>query len=340
MEHILLTMNTHPEDEITSTLEAGMLPDLDFFRPNEKFTTWAKNAIHMRYHQIMDIGAGSGLMTKTLQDLGLAATGFDIIRRPEPHTMIQVLERDMICTLVKKMPESAVMIIARPCHSGFAQQYFKLQLKFCYRLFAYYIGLPRNVEQDLPDMSYEIIETDVGEDGENIYQVYGVKEDMKDLFTLKNRAGVYEWDEDEESYISVRETALMPSGMKAQGEVREAYMGMRGTFQRAPALSNIINEPRSPERDCGWIDPAGHIYLVSYQNHAEFIFDYVFLDTTDGSINDWVKVWPEDTTSTRWCRENFEDPNPAQIRALRKFNIKFKRERIGKLVAPSRKGGY
>lgn len=332
-------------EETRAILQSGMLPDLDFFKPNENFKNWLSSCIHLRYHPIVEVGAGGGLLSKLMLDEGFKVTPLDIYARPNPHTLVQVASEELIIQLVKDLPKNAGMFIARPCHSGFAERFFKLHLKFCNQLFAYYIGLPRNVSGDLPDMSYEIVAENVGEDGENVYQVYGKKTDCTNLYTLKTRAGVYEFDEANEEFVSVRETGLMTAGLRVSNwdvDVREAYIGMRYTYQRPPKLENILTD-----KSCGWIDPEGNYYKVPYTRHSEFIYNYLYLDESK-DITGWVKVWPPGTNDydLRWykeCRVKDEDfePNGKQLRVMREvFGIDHQVGIYREALLPSRSDKY
>jgi len=319
-------------------LQAGMMPDLDFFVPNENFKAWLSTCVHLRYHPVLDIGAGSGLMTKTLQDEGFACTGLDIMRRPEPHTMIQVVQDETIVQLVKDCTENTSIFIARPCHSGFAERFFKLHLKFCNRLFAYYIGLEKNVELDLPDMSYEIVARDVGESGEHVYQVYGTKSDCRNLYKLATWAGVYELDDEMNEFVSVDEGNI-PAGIRRDGdqEVLTSYIGMRYTFQRP----RLIDELETTQ-DCGWIDPNGRFYRVPYTRHSEFIYQFLFMDEAR-DMEGWVKVWPPGANDNdlRWYREGDDfEPTPKQLRVMKKeFGVIHKRGYQDGPVLPTRSSG-
>ena len=107
-------------------------------------------------------------------------------------------------------------------------------------------------------MSYEIVAKDVGESGENVYQVYGTKRDCKNFYVLSTWAGIYEFDEDAQEFVSVDEGNI-PSGIRRSSneKVERSYIGMRYTFQRAPKLSDFATD-----QDCGWIDPKGRIYRI------------------------------------------------------------------------------
>lgn len=327
-----------PEDEEFPSLDG--LPALDFFRPNENFTKWLDSSIHLRYQPIFEIGAGQGLALKHMQDAGLNATGLDLFQRPDTHTLVQVASEEIIHKVVTAAPSRMVMMICRPCHSGFAQTYFKLQLKFHHRTFAYYIGLRRNLELDLPDMSVELVAEDVGEDGECIWQVLCTRADARDLYTLETRAGVYEFDEDTGEYVSTDEQWGIPKGMRvpASTGVRERFLGYRNTYQRPLPLESIERE----DCDCGWIDPQGRVYKIPYTQHSAFIYQWLHLDESK-DVEGWVKVWPENANDNglRFYREGEEfEPSDVQIRALRRaFGIKYRREPVGELRMPTRSDG-
>lgn len=322
-------------------IDIGELAATDFFVPNDNFVNWLNSCLHLRYHPILDIGAGSGLMTKTISDNGFSVTGLDIHRRSSTHTMVQVVPDDIITDIVDKTTQGTGLFIARPCHSGFAQDYFKRHLSKD-RLFAYYVGLEKNIEIDLPEMSYGIVAEDVGNDGENVYQVYGTKTDCKNLYTLQTWAGVYEWDSDNEEFVSADEKFGIPIGIsrKSDCEVREAYIGVKYTYQRPPSIDKI-----KTTHDCGWIDPNGNHFRVPYTRHSEFIYDFLYLDETK-DIDGWVKVWPKGVNDydLRWSRQGDEyEPSSIQNRVMKnEFGVDHQRYISAPtgLIKPTRKGGF
>lgn len=329
------------EEEIEEkTAGVDFLPALDFFRPNDNFTAWLDDAIHIRYNPVFEIGAGCGLALKHMQDCGINSTGLDILNREERHTLVQVASQEIIHEVLKKASSNMVMMICRPCHSGFAQDYFKLHLKFHGRFFAYYIGLEKNVEDDLHDMSYEKVAENVGEDGENIYQVFCTKKDAKNLYTLTTRGGVYEFDEKKDEFVSTDEHWIIPKGMRVPSnrtDVRECFLGYRYICQRPRKLKDIAGD-----YDCGWIDHEGRTYKIPYTSHSDFIYQWLFIDETKDT-DGWIKVWPESVNDlgVRFCRngDDFE-PSNDQIRALsREFGIKYERERVGDFRTAKRSSG-
>lgn len=313
-----------------------ILPGHDFFKPNDKFKEWLEQSIHIKYNHIIDMGAGRGLMTHFMQEMGLKVTGFDIHLRDNPATDIQICRPEIAQSIIRQLKNSPVLMIARPCHNGFANEYFKFWIHKCHNLFAYYIGLERNVENDLYGLEYVLVASNVGEDGENVYQVRGSEEKVKDFYLLKCWAGVYTIEDGE--YVSdfprLRKSLDEEVGAKLEGVV--------AIQQVEPDMRGIVKD----DLDCGWIAPDGATYKVPYTKHSEFIYRYVMLDETDGSIDQWMKVWPPGTgsglsetdDSYRWSMSNFDlEPNKAQIKALKKeFGISYKRPRIKELNTPKR----
>lgn len=307
-----------------------MFPAQDFFVPNENFTKWLDGCLHLRYRKIFDVGAGTGLLTKTMQDMGIDAHGFDIIEREKYHTEITVASEDLIRKLVSSDSESCLMI-ARPCHSPHIRNYFYNHLMRHRNLFAYYIGLERNVDEDLRGYSFKKVCHNVGADGENVYQVFGTNLDTETFYHLICWAG--RWTV-EDGYFVSNWGKRLPYNEEI---IETAYENVLDINQYAPDPKEILDE----YADCGWIDRQGRVYRIPYTRHDTFIYEFLLMDTD--VVDGWVHVWPADKVDfehERYCVESksfnseCKEINKAQIKALKKeFGIKHKKDFTKELPA-------
>lgn len=144
-----------------------------FFRPNIKFISWLKKYAGGRV--VVDVGCGEGCLLYHMINAGIPCIGLDpyfpVVSDPyidfkTPYEKI-LRQKGEDSPLIKG--EKALVIIARPCHNGFCREVI---LNKGPNTEALYIGLPRNVEDDLGDLKYEIIsDFEIGDEGEKIYKI-------------------------------------------------------------------------------------------------------------------------------------------------------------------------
>ena len=144
-----------------------------FFRPNDEFINWLKKYAGGRV--VVDVGCGEGCLLYNMMKAEIPCVGVDpyfpVISDPDrdfetPFGNI-VRQKGETSRLIQN--EKALVVIARPCHNGFCE---KVILNKGPKTEALYIGLPRNVEEDLGDLKYEIIsDFEIGDEGEKVYKI-------------------------------------------------------------------------------------------------------------------------------------------------------------------------
>jgi len=150
--------------EIFAMAETGLcLPSIVFFEPNTAFLDW----MGKRYNKdiiIYDVGAGNGHVSAELNSLGHNAKAIDLHYRDEG------LEVEIANGVLYRYERDAIVMLCRPCHGLFVEVVID-RAKECGVREVLYVGLERNVENDLGDYldNAEEIAGPFGEDGERIW---------------------------------------------------------------------------------------------------------------------------------------------------------------------------
>ena len=124
-----------------------------FFEPTDTYLAWLKKYAEGR--PVVELGCGDGYFTFRMRELGIKAMGIDPFKDTEylDHTSFMPICASQ-CGIVKD--NACLLISARPDHSGWVTNVPYQMHKDAELL---YIGLPRNVENDLWTLSFEEVET-------------------------------------------------------------------------------------------------------------------------------------------------------------------------------------
>jgi hypothetical protein len=96
-----------------------------FFRPTEDFIKWLKSYIGKRF--VVDIGCGEGCLLYNMKKAGIPCIGVDpyppLIPDSERDfdTPVELITRQLGEESFLIQKDNALIIIARLCHSGFAE---------------------------------------------------------------------------------------------------------------------------------------------------------------------------------------------------------------------------
>ena len=144
-----------------------------FFRPTEKFIQWLKSYADGRF--VVDVGCGEGCLLHHMKKAGIPCIGVDPYPPIIPDfdrnfdTPVELITRQLgeESSLIQK--DNALIVIARPCHSGFTEDVIARRNPKTELL---YIGLPKNVKRDLGSIKHNIIlNSEVGDEGEKVYRI-------------------------------------------------------------------------------------------------------------------------------------------------------------------------
>lgn len=162
-----------------------------FFKPDEKMCDWIiKQAQNEHGNQIIfDIGCGNGHTLRALKRRGYHRLvgvdpfsdyhEFQMKARNEFGEMIQFLNygvesdaiQGMLSTLAQKEETKPLVILCRPCH-GYSLVDPTIELCQRLGLELLYIGLRTNVDLDLGEYDYEIVEHEgTSEDNEIVIRI-------------------------------------------------------------------------------------------------------------------------------------------------------------------------
>ena len=120
-----------------------------FFKPNKKFVEWLTKYANGRL--IIDVGCGEGQLLDALHKVGYPKIlGIDALA--EQKQMHKFLQKGI--NIVPMMAErfslvkgdGHLLVIARPCHGGFTENVLKANGGNE----ILYIGLPKNLDEDIP----------------------------------------------------------------------------------------------------------------------------------------------------------------------------------------------
>ena len=158
-------MNLNLEKELRRMMVGTPLGVVRFFEPTEDFVTYMRNFAEGT--PIFDVGAGAGHVTKKLADAGLKVAAIDMHEHAKAVTHVHMADG----TDFPYTPNSVVML-CRPCHGAFVEQVIEQATK-CGVSVILYVGLERNVEEDLGDSyrRFKVVATEVGKEGESIWRM-------------------------------------------------------------------------------------------------------------------------------------------------------------------------
>lgn len=131
-----------------------------FFRPLGSFLSWAREEAGGRV--VYDVGAGTGHVSLALSAEGVRVLAIDL--GPSPASVWQTVSADGGAFAYR--PGSVVML-CRPCHGSFPERVVSRAVERGASV--WYVGLERNVADDLDVSRFEVKLFGAGEDGENVW---------------------------------------------------------------------------------------------------------------------------------------------------------------------------
>lgn len=147
-----------------------------FFKPTEKFMDWLQTYAGDRF--IVDVGCGEGLLLSEMKKRKMYCLGIDPYETfiPDPERTHEIPEELIIRSIGERSPliqkDNTLILIARPCHDGFASRVIKARNK---KNEVLYIGLLENLEKDLDeDVEFEKLNVkSTGADSEIVLSIKG-----------------------------------------------------------------------------------------------------------------------------------------------------------------------
>jgi hypothetical protein len=144
-----------------------------FFTPKNNFWDWLKETA-ANYKLVVDCGCGDGDLIKEMTQNKIRCLGIDprfaIFDIPVPHDLCNqiLVEEAQDCVFVQENM-GCMLLACRPCHSGFPglinDNRHKANPFF-------YVGFENNLKRDLDGADVDLILSNIGEEGENLYKVH------------------------------------------------------------------------------------------------------------------------------------------------------------------------
>lgn len=220
------------------------------------------------------------------------------------------------------------LIVARPSHGGWTRELVERYLgepTFSCPL-VLYVGLERNVDDDLDGVHYEVIEEAVGEDGEFVAQVFG-PERLMSRFVQVDSPGVGQgwwrvgnlWGE--KSLVNGN-GAGFPWDEEALPPVRE---GRALQHEQLPnLLEQYLREPQEGRGPEGWVDPQGRFFETGYYGHDALIHGAFKVSVDRAEKIGFLRVQRDrvDQSHSFYSKVRHDGPiTRAQRRALREIGV-------------------
>lgn len=238
-----------------------VLPSHVFFNPNDAWWEFVALDPWMRWKRYWDCGAGMGALTVGMNAVARECVGLDMNTRFGQSPMIETADVND-----RHFTPDDCLLIARPSHGSWIDTLLRHNVGTAEVL---YIGLEKNLEQDLHGFYHEIIARDVGEDGENVHRVLGQVDYLERWCLLKTS-----WSE--EPYW------MMDDGdrwVNSQGGGFVKHDGQRAEVIEERKLSSFYQLKRTNEEVCskdpdirgGWITPEGEWLPGLCSEHATIL---------------------------------------------------------------------
>lgn len=155
-----------------------------FFKPDFMFVKWLVNYANGR--MIIDVGAGQGHLVRMIKKMGGKAIGLEPnmdymqvtkmrMMRDQSHDINEILPfriQDQ-ARMIQGLGDKAMLVFARPCHSGFVEDGLDIMPK---GMEALYITLEENLERyddlgDYEDSAVLLEHKGISEDNEVVYSI-------------------------------------------------------------------------------------------------------------------------------------------------------------------------
>ncbi len=154
------------EKELRRQLIGTPLGSCRFFEPTRKFADYMQRSCKGR--GVYDVGAGAGHVAAYLRrNASLSVVAIDMHRHQSPEIDVHMADgTDFLYN------EGCVVMLCRPCHGAFVEQVIE-QAIACRANVVFYVGLERNVEDDLGDFlpRFKEVCKDAGDEGELVWRM-------------------------------------------------------------------------------------------------------------------------------------------------------------------------
>lgn len=284
------------------------LPNQTFFEPADNFLEFFAQPQY-RYRRFFDMGAGSGEMTYWLRQKGLEVVPVDLLPRQGARVKITIGD----ATRWNEYEFGDVCLLARPCHGEFASKTLLRALSG--EATAFYIGLRKNLEQDLSDwgLYYREVLEDCGTDGENMYQVLGEVDQLRLAVNILRSDGASWW------YLGDDGKLINENGGWNRISKSDKILETRQVCSLAEVQEPDLAEFLKPGYKTGWISPSGEFFPCGHAEHRWLAEKYFGVPIKRLEKAGFGHV-REDMCSVYDKNYNWSGPNKAQLETLKTVN--------------------
>lgn len=233
-----------------------MFPNQVFFDPIPKFIKWFRENLALRYHTIIDVGAGVGRLSAQLYKAGLSVEAIDVHDRHLPE--FPVSQQD---GCQREYYDRDLVIVARPCHGPFPGAVFRQALDN-YAM-CLYIGLEENMEMDLEGLVRRHLFDDAGAAGEKVWEVIG-DERYTEKWCLIHPSF---WSEPNWMIDQVHRWSNAMGGGFDKDDAKCEVLQTEQVIDEAQLPGDWEAILLRPELDSGWITPDGRWLGCKTCNH-------------------------------------------------------------------------
>lgn len=291
-----------------------------FFTPNVDFFKWVSELLSEdRNRAIVDVGCGEGELVLDLMDRGVSVVGIEqnqdkvseayrsFANRPEGKAFPHILCGDVF-DLFKVLPKKSIFLFCRPCHSDWIQKFAKIASGAR----CFYVGLDKNVNDDLHTLDRRKIASNVGEANESIWEFRPSLHDIPRHWCLVEREdGEVHWLTDGPRFDPGRKSEALseffwwkddsPSRFSKSDsdtileEVWQDYVPRYGNpdwvdRRKTSEWKLLHQEVTCSSSRFGWIDLEGNFFRCEEYEHHKLAYDYFFKTIQEVEESGFIKI--------------------------------------------------
>lgn len=293
-----------------------------WFEPTENFWKFFKK-LPWKYKHFHELGAGTGHLSRLMEERDFFVDAYDLF--PRIYSETEVEQKDT--THPFDFSDLDCAIIARPCHgTGWIEESLVNCLDFGD---AFYIGLEKNIKNDLPGFVYETVAKNVGHDGELLIRVYCLKKDAKELREVIVSSGRKEkWWYNKKTDRYTNSSHGLSGFYGKDGHVVKVLKKRK--MGHDSQLYYTKKEMCKDDMDSGWIAPDGEWFGCFSKDHDKIATKVIGCPTARLESMGWIRCYGEVLgIGLTWSfglmgYDQGHNPTSAQAKTLKKKGYKIR----------------